>query len=331
MKDLIMISSYCDTKEKEDILRNLVNQIITQKDKFDLMIVSHSVVPDDISIKCDLVIYDKKNELLYDWDLRCKPWFNPGDERQIMSIFTGFFNTHLAIWRMLIIGNSVAKNIGYKKIHHIEYDTSIKDFKEIIDNSNLLDIHDCVTYSKTEDKVDEILFGTYQAYRLDTLHENLLVLDEEKLKDKIRLSDNKSPEGMLYSLLHDNKNGKVKNKSVLDLNGNFFGISHGGFGGYHTAWCLPYFDALTSKLGFVIWNMENKDKSINVKLIYNDNVIITFGDVLPQHWKLKDIDDFGNAEKLTVILDNKVRNVFDFKKNGDMFKQVSFREKNNKN
>ena len=111
MKDLIIVSSYCNTKEKEDVLRNLVSQVNCQKDKFDLMIVSHSVVPDDISTKCDLVLYDKKNELLYDWDLRCKPWFNPGNTRQIMSIFTGFFNTHLAIWRMLILGNSVAKNI----------------------------------------------------------------------------------------------------------------------------------------------------------------------------------------------------------------------------
>ena len=49
-----------------------------------------------------------------------------------MSIFTGFFNTHLAIWRMLILGNSVAKNVGYKKLHHIEYDTSIRNFKELI-------------------------------------------------------------------------------------------------------------------------------------------------------------------------------------------------------
>ena len=113
MKDLIIISSFCNTKEKENTLRNLVNQINNQKDNFDLMIVSHTVVPDDISDKCDLVFYDKKNELLFDWDLRCKPWFNPNNERQIMSIFTGFFNTHLAIWRMLILGNSIAKNIGY--------------------------------------------------------------------------------------------------------------------------------------------------------------------------------------------------------------------------
>jgi len=60
MKDLIMISSYCNTKEKEDVLRNLVSQINFHKDIFDIMIVSHTVVPSDISSKCDLVLYDKK-------------------------------------------------------------------------------------------------------------------------------------------------------------------------------------------------------------------------------------------------------------------------------
>jgi len=303
MKDLIMISSYCNTKEKEEVLRNLVSQISKQKDTFDIMIVSHTVVPDDISDKCDLVFYDKKNELLYDWDLRCKPWFNPGNTRQIMSIFTGFFNTHLAIWRMLILGNSLAKNIGYNKVHHIEYDTSISDFTELIENSKLLNVYDCVTYTKTKDTVDSILFGSYQAYRLDTLHEDLLKLNEDELKNKIRNSEDKSPEKMLQDLLHDNKK---------------------------TAWCLPYHDRLTNKLGFVIWNMEEGNGSINVKLIYNDDIVFNFGDVLPQHWVMRDIDDFNSAKKLVVTINDKVRDVFDFERDGESFKQVSFREEFNK-
>jgi len=330
MKDLIMISSYCNTKEKEEVLRNLVSQISKQKDTFDIMIVSHTVVPDDISDKCDLVFYDKKNELLYDWDLRCKPWFNPGNTRQIMSIFTGFFNTHLAIWRMLILGNSLAKNIGYNKVHHIEYDTSIIDFTELIENSKLLNAYDCVTYTKTKDTVDSILFGSYQAYRLDTLHEDLLKLNEDELKNKIRNSEDKSPEKMLQDLLHDNKKSFVKHKSLLDDNGNNFGMTHTNLSTNHTAWCLPYHDRLTNKLGFVIWNMEEGNGSINVKLIYNDDIVFNFGDVLPQHWVMRDIDDFNSAKKLVVTINDKVRDVFDFERDGESFKQVSFREEFNK-
>lgn len=330
MKDLIMISSYCNTKEKEEVLRNLVSQISKQKDTFDIMIVSHTVVPDDITDKCDLVLYDKKNELLYDWDLRCKPWFNPGNTRQIMSIFTGFYNTHLAIWRMLILGNSVAKNIGYNKVHHIEYDCIINDFSEIVDNSRLLDEYDCITYTKTKDTVDPILFGTYQAYRLDTLSNHLLVLDEESLKTKIRESEDKSPELMCHNLLHDNKKGFIKPKFLLESNGNNFGLTHSNLSNKHTAWCLPYYDRLTHKLSFIIWNIEDGNGSINVKVVYNDDQVFNFGDIPPQHWVMRDIDDFNNAKKMVVILNNKIRDVFDFEKNGESFKQVSFREEFNK-
>lgn len=330
MKDLILITSYCDTKKKEELLRNLVNQINNQKDKFDLMVVSHTVVPNDISGKCDFVLYDKKNELLYDWDLRCKPWFNPNNERQIISIFTGFFNTHLAIWRMLILGNSLAKNIGYDKVHHIEYDTSINDFSELIENSQLLDKYDCVTYTKTSDTVDPILFGTYQTYRLNTLHEDLLILNEEKIKNLILNEEDKLPESMLFDLLHKNRKGFIKNKSLLDSKSNTFGLSHGQIINTHTAWCLPFYDRLTKKLRFIVWNMEEDSKSVEVQVIYNDEKVINLGFVKPQSWVVEDIDYFDNSKKMVVILNNKIRNIFDFVKDGEKFKQVSFMEEFNK-
>ena len=330
MKDLILISNYSETYEKQEVLRVLVNQINNYKEHFDLMIVSHTIVPEDISNKCEYVLFDKKNELIFDWDMRCRPWFNPGNTRQIMSIFTGNFNTHLAIWRMIILGNSVAKNLGYNKVHHIEYDTSINDFSELIENSKLLDNNNSVYYVKSQSTVDDILFGSYQAYRLDTLHNDLLVLDEDKLKQKIRSVEDKSPEMMLLELLRSSGKTVVKSKNKLDNNGNNFGLTHSQLSTDHTAWCLPYYDKLTNKLGFVIWNMEEQNGTINVKLIYNEDRLIDIGDVLSNHWRLMDIDDYDSARKLTVILNDKIRNTFDFTENKDLFKEVSFREEFNK-
>lgn len=325
MNDLIMVTAFCDTKEKEETLRTLVNQISTQKNNFDLMVISHSVIPDDIVEKCDYHFYDKKNELLYEYDLRSKPWFAPMGDRRILSIFTGFFNTHLAIWRMLILGNSIAKNCGYRKVHHIEYDSSIVNFDEIEENSNLLESYDAITYNKTEVDVDDILFGTYQAYRLDSLHEDLFILNEGKLKNEILVSETKSPEGMLFNLLHNKRNGLVKNKVELDKYGNQFGLSHSNLGKNHVAWCLPYYDRLSEKLSFIIWNMESRE-NLNVTIVYNDEKAFKFENVNPGHWSLIDIDDFKNAKKLTVLLNDKVRNIFDFTKDPEEFKQSSYRE-----
>ena len=329
MKDLILISSFCNTKLKEETLRNLVNKVNTQKDYFDLMIVSHTTIPLDIQDKCNYVFYDSNNELLYDWDLRSKPWFDPGNERPILSVFTGFYNTHLAIWRMLIIGNSLAKNLGYTKLHHIEYDSIINDFSELYDNSKLLNTHDSVYYKKTQDTVDDILFGTYQAYRLDTLHEELLILNEDKLKSKIRNSKTKSPEGMLQDLLHESK-FFIKLKNLLNQNGNDLGLTHlpSFSGAPDTAWCLPFYDKKNKGLSFIVWNMES-EIIINVKLIYNQDTVINIGDINKNAWKLEMISpNYDDAHTLTVILNGKIRNEYHFDEYREEFKLNSYREKN---
>lgn len=326
MKDLILVTSYCDTNTKEDVLRNLVNQINEHSDKFDVFVISHTPIPKDISEKTTFSLYDKKNELLCDWDMRCKPWFDPNNERPIMSIFTGKYNTHLAIWRMIILGNMIAKNCGYNKVHHLEFDSDIKDFSEFYDNSNLLDQYDSVIYNKLVSTVDPILFGTYQAYRLDKLHKDLLTLDETKIKTQIRESDHKSPELMLLELLTHTGNTKVKIKNELDKNGNKFAMSHNKLFGGETAWCLPYYDKITHKLGFVIWNIEEVMLDIQVTIIYNNETVLDIGTIPYRHWRLLDIDDYHNAKKLTVLLNNKIRNTFEFDNYREEFKAASFRE-----
>lgn len=325
-KDLIIITAYCDKPDKVEVLRTLVNQISSHKNFFDLMVVSHTPIPVDIVDKTEFCLFDKKNELLYETDLRNKPWFDPANDRPVLSIHTAFFNTHLAIWRMIILGNTLAKSCGYNKVHHIEYDTSIEDFSELKVNSRLLDNCSAVVYTKFADTTDPILFGTYQAYRLDTLHDDLLNLNETRIKNMILVSSDKSPERMLYELLNHRGNIIEKNKSELDKNGNLFGMSHNKISNGNTAWCVPYYDNLTAKLGFVVWNMEEPEKTIDVKIIYNDEKVINLGIISPKHWRLIDIDDYENANKLTVILNDKIRNIFDFNDIREEFKLQSYRE-----
>ena len=325
MKDLILITCYCDTQEKRRILENLVDSFMLVKDKFDLMIVSHTTVSEDLIKKVDYFFYDKKNELLYDWGMRCMPWFNPGDERAILSIFTAEFNTHLAIWRMMILGNSLAKNAGYTKVHHIEYDCSIKDFSEILENNKSLDTYTAVVYNYKKENVDDILFGTYQAYRLDKLPQSFIDLNENFIKKMIRESDHKSPEKMLFDILQRSGNLLVKDKKLLDNNGNRFGISHDIVARNKTAWCLPFYDRSSDRLGFVVWNMEKEVRSIDVKVIYN-NEKIYHSVVKPKHWWMADLGMYKDANQLVVILDGEVRNTFNFSEYREEFKKASFRQ-----
>ena len=61
-------------------------------------------------------------------------------------------------------------------------------------------------------------------------------------------------------------------------------------------------------LKYYLDNLPNNDKVIKVNCA------------------IEDIDDFDNVKKLTVILNGKIRDEYDFTVNRETFKQVSYRE-----
>jgi hypothetical protein len=329
MKDLFLVTAHCDMPEKEDVLRGLINDLQKVKESFDVMLFSHVAIPTDIARKTDYSFYDKKNELLYDWNLRSKPWFSPGNSGAILSVFCGFHSSQLACWRMIILGNMIAKGLGYQKIHHIEYDTRVHDFSEMFDNSKILDSEEAVVYDYKEgEHVDSLPLGSYFCYRIDSLHPTLLNLDEESIKEMIKSSETKSSENMMFGFL--NANNKCVVKKAQDLfRGNEFMFSHKFNKTTHISWCLPYYEESLDTLSFVVWNRE-KETDIEITLIYNQAKTISFK-VAPGHWRIENIDSYQNADKLTVMLDGRIRNHFDFNEFREEFKEASFRKRSSYN
>ena len=61
---------------EEGLLRNFVNEIDTTN--FDIMVVSHTRLPDDLYDKVNYFVFDKENELLTDLDSKYEVfWANP--------------------------------------------------------------------------------------------------------------------------------------------------------------------------------------------------------------------------------------------------------------
>ena len=327
MKDLILITSYCETEEKIDILRNLVNQINKESDFFDLMIVSHLSIPEDIIKKSNYFFYDYKNELLTDFELLNSPFFKTHVEAKpiVSSLLGGQFNTHLTIWRMIITGNKIAESFGYDKIHHIEYDASIVDFSDIKNNSELLETYDCVTYKYKESVTSKgIMLGCAQSYKLSTLDRFMIDLDETGIKSMIRKAEVKSPELFLEHFLHKNKNGFWKNHTDLEKNGNILNLSAQHKGNI-LHWCVPFYEESDGRLKFIVWNNEKSDYEPHVKLIYNESVVIDFGIAKKNIWNIRGIDDYHNAKSLMVFLDGELYKTFDFEKYGKLYKIYSKR------
>ena len=325
MKDIILITAYCPDTNRLDKLRKLVVQLQRFKEKYDIMVVSHTTVPTDIQDKVDLCLYDKKNELLTEWDLINQPWFSPNGDGKIQSGLLTGRNTHLAIWRMMILSFSMCKNIGYEKIHHIEYDCEIVDDKEISDNSIILDSYDSVYYLDVKKRVSDILFGSFQSYKIKSLPEPLVNLDEKWIKELIRSSPCKSPERMLKKLLISSGRSYEKDRSLLEIGGNKFATSENDEG--FNDWGVPFVDLLDECVYFIVWN--TRKESVENTIVYNDSKILKTGKVLKGHWKLLKIDNINNLTKIVTLENDIVRDVINFKNNDDreLFKKISYRER----
>ena len=60
-KNLVIIVCYCDTEQKIKLLHNMINQI---KNKFDILVASHSPLPILFQNDIDYLVYDKSNPIL---------------------------------------------------------------------------------------------------------------------------------------------------------------------------------------------------------------------------------------------------------------------------
>lgn len=322
MKDIVLITAYCPDYVREEKLRKLVTQLNKFRDTLDIMVVSHTPIPADIQKKVNFSFYDEKNELLTDWDLINQPWFAPGNGRVIQSgVITGR-NTHLAIYRMWILSFSMLKNVGYKKVHVLEYDSEIKNIDDFIDNGKLLDEHNSVYYLDRKLNISDIFFGSVFSIRVDKLPDDLISLNEENIKQEIRNHKSKSPEGMTQEKLHKMGKYVVKDRSAIETNGNKFATSFEEE--WFNPWGVPFVDYNDNTFKFIGWN-QAKEKGVKYNIIVNDgkmhNMEVPLG-----WWKMQDLGSWDEVNKIVVIEDDKLRNTFivDTQEKKELFKKKSF-------
>lgn len=324
MKDLILVTAYCPDKNRLEKVRVLINQLYSFKEEYDVMLVSHTSIPVDIQNKVNVYLFDDKNTILTDHDLINKPWFDPDSRGQILSgVITGR-NTHLAIYRMFIFGFSLAKNMGYKKVHSIEYDCEIINVDEFRDNSKLLDKYDSIYYIEKKKGIQRILFGSTQSFNIDKLPISLLKYNEEEIKNVIRNAYSKSPEVITQQIIHDSGNYISKPSDVLYEKGNKFATSNddGGF----NPWGVPYIDLNDEIYKFIVWN-TTKD-SVDYKVIVNDKKVININNVKKGAWVIRNLGKESDIFKIITIENDKIRDVFKLSnsKEKGWFRNISWRK-----
>lgn len=176
MKDLIVISSHTPDFEREGLLRNFVNKIDTTN--FDIMVVSHTRLPDDLYDKVNYFVFDKENELLTDLDSKYEVfWAN--SYFRILTTEARKFNHIRAAYKLFFVGISNAKALGYKKVHVVEYDTSLEDMSHFEENSKLLDDHSLVYYRRESGTPVVISFP--MSFNLEKLNEEWFRFQKEEI------------------------------------------------------------------------------------------------------------------------------------------------------
>ena len=124
-KRLVMISSYCDTEEKINIL---INNIRTIKSlNLDVMLNSPLPLPSDVINMCDVYIQTKENPLLYWPEKSVMSWARyTGKDREIVVKRSVIDYGWAALYQTKKL-SEYALTYNYERYYHIIYDTLIDD------------------------------------------------------------------------------------------------------------------------------------------------------------------------------------------------------------
>jgi hypothetical protein len=295
MKDLITVFTYCPDNERKKVLRDLLSQLNVIRDKFDILVVSHSQIPDLCYDNLDYFYYDKNNKLLYDFDLNNNFWFK-SESFYVNSTTVYPKSTHLAIYNLLYYTFNFAKHKGYNKVHCIEYDINLTDVKLFNLVSSHLDDVNTVMFKRE----DGWIFGTYFAFTIDNFSDEYFLYDEEKILDTLRNSNSKMTENITPLILtSNNRTIHFEPLSVLDPTGIYQKIDM--HSNDKLNWCVPVCDKESDEVYLFIYNNNGgvykvdcingeKHNQVNVR---NKGV-----------WSLTPIGNLNNTDEIVIIINN---------------------------
>lgn len=308
MKDLIIINSYTPDFEREGLLRNFVNEIDTTN--YDVMVVSHSRLPDDLYKKVDYFIFDRENEVLTDIEFKHPMWWGC-DEFNLETTEARRFNHFIAAYKLFVVGINAARNLGYKKAHIIEYDTSVVNMSHFDENSKLLDEYNVVFY-KTDYTPEVISFP--MSFNIKGIREEWFELDKEKVKS----IHYKTIEDYELYLLHKEKKTFARDYRSLQ-NGSITINLYASYG--DNTWLCPLVD-LNDNLIFFAQN--NSKETMRVDLLVNDHYRISI-DLVPELWYTRLLGGYKEVTKLLVIKSEEEVIKYDFNTiDKELFKQKNY-------
>jgi hypothetical protein len=330
MKELILIGAYCPDQEREDLLNKCVDLLQKTREEYDILICSHTYIPEYITKKVDYAFYDKNNDLIYDLNYLNQPWFSPFEGMTILSTFIGEFSTYLAVYRILISGLGFAKMFKYEKVHYIEYDTFVYDTGILYDNSRLIGKYDNVVFQKQERDYESNLawpIGNFMSFKVDSIDDLFLTYDRNRLLEILKKSTAKTNEKITNDIMRLNNNLiYVKDLDEISEEQIQFALSVNTNKDSMNYWTVPFYNPKEDKMSVIVWNNKDVDP-IDVSFIINDHQVISFKNIKKYGWQMADIGKIEDINKIVIIVNDKVKNKIMLDENNrSLFKRTNYAE-----
>lgn len=302
MRELILITSHTSNDKKEQLLRELVNDVV-DKD-YDIMISTHIFIPKDIFEKSNYVICDRENKILTDINHKSVMIFEDYDFK-VSSTETFKGNHGFAMIKLLLNGLSYAKKLGYEKVHFFEYDTRIYNISEIEKNSKLLERYNIIFYTTPSFPLPSAPIS----FNLNKVSDEWFELSDEKILDFFNGYSSKLSEEYERILIDKSPPVLCKDKEQLKDDNIIVGLHNERA---PNSWMVPVYDEISKKIFFFGWNTDS-EKTLEINLIINKSSIITVN-IGPKIWNFRELELFDKIQNLTLIIDNEISNYWDFSK-----------------
>jgi hypothetical protein len=315
--DIFLIMAYTPDRFKENLLRDLINGL-RELDQ-DILLVSHTIQSQDIIDSVDYYIYDKENLLLKTYETECYSTFDHGSIK-LQSQLNCFhqINHGISALKLLYMGLSMAKILGYEKVVQIEYDTKINNFNYLLELNNRLNECDCL-YFGDDDFSDLQVNG----FNLDAYHFNELLYSEDFLRKEMGDVDNwgMAEKIFLKTLIKTKKylicSREERNKNLtIDLsNKNEIGLKY---------MLTPIYNAENDTVYFLFYNRSGEE--ITYDVILNNQIVHRNGSASLNEFELKELCRYDELNTLQFIVNNTDLYFYDFI-NDNYLKEVVLKQK----
>lgn len=298
MKSLIAVFTYCPDTKRKLILNELLEQLQPLRNDFDIIVVSHSELPETTKDLSDFSYVESDNKLIYDFDLRNKFWFK-AEKLFVHSSLVYQFSTHLSIYNLIHYVINFAKFKNYKKIHCVEYDLKISNLNLMNQVNDYLENFDNVMFRSE----DGWIHGTYFAFKTENFPNEYYTYNEEFILNELKSVETNMTEHYTPKFLSVN-NRTTHFESSKSITQDTLLQKNDSHGNNELNWCVPVVEKDTDNLYFFLYNEKGGDHDIDI--IYNGNHL-NFNAGEKGIWKIIPLGNISKNHKLLILVNKKIK------------------------